>query len=57
MAAAPLSAHCPHCDKPFSAELLEPDTERAGFKCPHCNLFVPLERSEEPAPEPEPEPA
>jgi DNA-directed RNA polymerase subunit RPC12/RpoP len=57
MAAAALSAHCPHCSKPFRAELLEPETERAGFKCPHCNLFVPLERSEEPAAEPEPEPA
>jgi DNA-directed RNA polymerase subunit RPC12/RpoP len=52
MAAARLSAQCPHCSKQFDAELLEPDSERAGVKCPHCNLFVPLDRAEELAPEP-----
>jgi endogenous inhibitor of DNA gyrase (YacG/DUF329 family) len=52
MAATHLTAQCPHCSKPFEAELLEPDTGRAGVKCPHCNLFVPLERAEEPEPEP-----
>jgi DNA-directed RNA polymerase subunit RPC12/RpoP len=50
MAATHLSATCPHCRKPFEAELLEPDTERTGVKCPHCNLFVPLERADEPEP-------
>jgi hypothetical protein len=36
---------CPHCRKPFSAELIAGATERhRGFKCPHCRLFVPLER-------------
>jgi endogenous inhibitor of DNA gyrase (YacG/DUF329 family) len=54
MAATHLTAHCPHCSKPFTAELLEPDTERAGVKCPNCNLFVPLERAEELRAEPEP---
>jgi DNA-directed RNA polymerase subunit RPC12/RpoP len=38
---------CPHCKKEFEAELLA-DTgtgEPRGFKCPHCRLFVPLERA------------
>ncbi len=39
---------CPHCGKSFRAELLEGATERhVGFKCPHCKLFVPLQRAEE----------
>jgi hypothetical protein len=39
---------CPHCGKPFRAELLDWGTERLqGFKCPHCKLFVPLQRAEE----------
>jgi transposase-like protein len=39
---------CPHCHKPFSAEVLTGSTERHfGFKCPHCRLFVPYERAEE----------
>jgi DNA-directed RNA polymerase subunit RPC12/RpoP len=49
-----VEALCPHCKKPFMADLLGPDTERAGSKCPHCKLFVPLERGERAA---EPEPA
>ena len=39
---------CPHCGKTFRAELLDGATERhQGFKCPHCKLFVPLQRAEE----------
>ena len=39
---------CPHCKKPFSAELLDGTAERyRGFKCPHCRLFVPAERTED----------
>jgi uncharacterized Zn-finger protein len=39
---------CPHCGKSFRAELLDGATERhQGFKCPHCKLFVPLQRAEE----------
>jgi DNA-directed RNA polymerase subunit RPC12/RpoP len=38
---------CVHCGKSFRAEVLSPDTEQAGFKCPHCKLFMPLERVEE----------
>ena len=39
--------NCPHCKKPFSAELMAGDAERyRGFKCPHCKLFVPAERAE-----------
>ena len=38
---------CPHCKKPFEAELIEDTTGRyRGFKCPHCRLFVPAERAE-----------
>jgi transposase-like protein len=41
---------CPHCRKPFSAELLPGNKGRhRGFKCPHCRLFVPLERVNETA--------
>ena len=37
---------CPHCKKPFTAELLPGSAERyRGFKCPHCKLFVPAERA------------
>ena len=36
---------CPHCGKPFHSELLASDNgRRQGFKCPHCRLFVPLDR-------------
>ena len=38
---------CPHCGKPFEADLLSPNTERAGYKCPHCRLFVPSSRTDE----------
>jgi endogenous inhibitor of DNA gyrase (YacG/DUF329 family) len=40
---------CPHCGKRFHADLIAPDTERAGFKCPHCRLFVARDRAEEAA--------
>jgi len=37
---------CPHCHKPFTAPLLEGTSLRhAGFKCPHCKLFVAHDRS------------
>jgi hypothetical protein len=39
---------CPHCRKPFAAELIEGGSERhRGFKCPHCKLFVPESRVED----------
>jgi DNA-directed RNA polymerase subunit RPC12/RpoP len=38
------SVICPHCKKPFTAELLQGQRYR-GFKCPHCKLFVPAERT------------
>ena len=45
---------CPHCKKGFNAELIAGGAPRyRGFKCPHCKLFVPAERTdveEEPAP-------
>ena len=39
---------CPHCHKPFQAELLVPSGTAGpgGFKCPHCRLFVPYERAD-----------
>jgi len=38
---------CPHCGKPFEAKPMDGgDAARYhGFKCPHCKLFVPLERA------------
>ena len=42
------AASCPHCHKPFSAELIAGGVERhRGFKCPHCKLFVPESRVED----------
>jgi DNA-directed RNA polymerase subunit RPC12/RpoP len=39
---------CPHCKKPFSADLIGGESLRyRGFKCPHCRLFVPAERVSE----------
>jgi endogenous inhibitor of DNA gyrase (YacG/DUF329 family) len=40
---------CPHCHKRFQAELLAPESANAGFKCPHCKLFVAYERASETA--------
>ena len=38
---------CPHCKKPFEAELLTGGSARhAGFKCPHCRLFVAHDRGQ-----------
>jgi hypothetical protein len=41
---------CPHCGKAFSGRRI--DGGRAdryrGFKCPHCKLFVPLQRVTDP---------
>jgi DNA-directed RNA polymerase subunit RPC12/RpoP len=39
---------CPHCKKPFNGELIEGAAARyRGFKCPHCRLFVPAERTDD----------
>jgi len=38
---------CPHCRKTFAAPLLTGPRGR-GFKCPHCRLFVSLERADDP---------
>ena len=41
---------CPHCKKTFEPELLEGSRAHfRGFKCPHCRLFVPSDRANEPA--------
>ena len=37
---------CPHCHKSFQGKLLAADSPRhAGFKCPHCKLFITYERA------------
>jgi transposase-like protein len=38
---------CPHCGKTFAGRLLTAGSSAGprGFKCPHCRLFVPLERA------------
>jgi phage FluMu protein Com len=39
---------CPHCHKSFRGKLMAADSPRhAGFKCPHCKLFVAYERATE----------
>ena len=39
---------CPHCHKGFKAQPVTGASARyAGFKCPHCRLFVPFERATE----------
>jgi transposase-like protein len=43
---SPVELVCPHCKKTFTAELIAGTTERhRGFKCPHCKLFVPVDRA------------
>jgi DNA-directed RNA polymerase subunit RPC12/RpoP len=44
---ASFEVDCPHCGKSFQGELLTGSSPRTGrgFKCPHCRLFVPFERS------------
>ncbi len=38
---------CPHCRKRFAAEPISGGhaARYRGFKCPHCKLFVPLQRA------------
>ena len=38
---------CPHCHKGFAAAPIEGGraARYLGFKCPHCKLFVPLQRA------------
>jgi transposase-like protein len=44
---------CPHCSKPFTAAPMQGAAQRhQGFKCPHCRLFVALDRVEQQQPEP-----
>jgi hypothetical protein len=41
-----VEATCPHCHKLFTpSPLARPSARHRGFKCPHCRLFVPLERA------------
>jgi phage FluMu protein Com len=38
---------CPHCRKSFEGRPIEGGraARYLGFKCPHCKLFVPLQRA------------
>ncbi len=38
---------CPHCHKTFAGEPIAGGraARYLGFKCPHCKLFVPLQRA------------
>ncbi len=38
---------CPHCHKSFAAQPIRGGSAARyrGFKCPHCKLFVPLQRA------------
>jgi DNA-directed RNA polymerase subunit RPC12/RpoP len=39
-------ATCPHCHKTFvPSPLPRPTARQRGYKCPHCRLFVPVERA------------
>jgi transposase-like protein len=38
------TVECPHCHKTFEAESVQGRGRIQGFKCPHCRLFVPLDR-------------
>jgi phage FluMu protein Com len=41
-----IDVECPHCHRRFSGQLLAAQSPRhAGFKCPHCKLFVAYERT------------
>ena len=42
-----LEVECPHCHKAFAGEPIEGGraARYLGFKCPHCRLFVPLQRA------------
>jgi hypothetical protein len=53
MAAAEYHVVCPHSSKEFDAKLLVSASAPGprGFKCPHCRLFVPLDRAETTQPE------
>jgi hypothetical protein len=44
---------CPHCHKSFAAEPIEGGraARYTGYKCPHCRLFIPLQRVGEPTAE------
>ena len=35
---------CLHCRKQFRPKILAPKSEHAGLKCPHCKLYMPLDR-------------
>lgn len=46
---AEFTFECPHCHKPFDADVVQGAGRIRGFKCPNCRLFVPYERVAEQA--------
>jgi phage FluMu protein Com len=50
---------CPHCHKAFAAQPIEGGraARYLGFKCPHCKLFVPLQRAADKPLSREPDPS
>ena len=51
--AGPVEIVCPHCKKTFTGKLIDGAAARyRGFKCPHCKLFVPAERTDAEKPTP-----
>jgi len=44
-----IEVECPHCHKSFEGEPIRGGraARYRGFKCPHCKLFVPLDRARE----------
>jgi transposase len=46
---AKFTFECPHCHKPFDADVVQGAGRIRGFKCPNCRLFVPYDRVAEQA--------
>jgi transposase-like protein len=43
----PPAVHCPHCKKTFQPDVVGANTRHAGYKCPHCKLYMPVARAVE----------
>ena len=45
MAPAPRVVTCAHCKKSFTPRVVAENTRHAGYKCPHCKLYMPVARA------------
>ncbi len=45
VAAPPETVTCVHCKKTFETPVVGANTRHAGYKCPHCKLYMPLART------------